>query len=56
MIYIFIDLLDDVVYRRYLTRPETIKETIELALSRGKNTIIIDEVQKVPAMLSMVHQ
>jgi len=53
---LFIDLLDYQVYRRYLTRPESLKEAVELALSRKMNVIIIDEVQKAPALLSMVHQ
>lgn len=53
---LYIDLLDDQVYRKYLTRPESLKEAVDLTLSRKMNTIIIDEVQKTPALLSMVHQ
>lgn len=52
----YLDLLDDGIYRRYLSKPESMKEAVDLALSQGKKTLIIDEVQKVPALLSMVHQ
>ena len=52
----YLDLLDDRMYRRYLTRPESLKEAVDLTLSRRKNTLIVDEIQKVPALLSLVHQ
>jgi len=48
-----VDLLLPDVYRKYLARPERLIELI-----RGnpdKKTIIVDEVQKVPEILSVVH-
>lgn len=53
---IYIDLLDDREYRKFIARPESLLETVDLALVKKTETIIIDEVQKVPAMLSLVHQ
>ena len=48
-----IDLLKPHIFRRYNGRPERIIETVQ-AEPDGK-TIIIDEVQRVPAILSAVH-
>lgn len=48
----YIDLLDDESYRRLLTRPETLIEF----LSPKQSTVILDEVQKVPALLDEVHR
>jgi predicted AAA+ superfamily ATPase len=48
-----VDLLLPDVYRNYLTRPERLIEIV-----RGnpeKRIIVIDEVQKVPELLSVVH-
>ncbi len=51
---LYIDLLDDVIYRGFLTHPERLVEYIEAA---GRTqTVIIDEIQRVPALLSLVHQ
>ncbi|MBD3278571.1 MAG: AAA family ATPase [Candidatus Aegiribacteria sp.] len=48
-----IDLLAPDVLRLYLARPERLREFV-LARERG-STIIIDEVQKAPELLSVVH-
>ena len=48
-----IDLLQPHIFRRYRGRPERIIDTVR-AEPEGK-TIIIDEVQRVPAILSAVH-
>ncbi len=49
-----IDLLDPEVFRVYASRPERLGEIVSAVL--GKRTIIIDEVQKAPGLLSMVHK
>jgi predicted AAA+ superfamily ATPase len=48
----WIDLLRSEEYRRYLQRPELLRE--ELA-ARPTDQVVIDEVQKVPALLDEVH-
>ncbi len=48
----FIDLLEPETYRSLLARPERLQELIE---GTGAKTIIIDEIQKVPELLSVVH-
>jgi uncharacterized protein len=50
----FIDLLDDHMYRSLLARPETMREIV-LGTPR-KETIVIDEVQRVPNVLSEIHK
>lgn len=50
----WIDLLDSQVQRNYLARPERLKEFINA--NRAKRTFIIDEIQRVPQLLSLVHQ
>lgn len=50
---IYIDLLLPDVFRTYLSRPERLRE---LAMAnRDKKVIVIDEVQKVPQILEVVH-
>jgi len=49
----WIDLLKADHYRRYLTRPERMREEIEALESRP--FVVIDEVQKVPKILDEVH-
>ncbi len=51
---IYIDLLDPVNYRRFSTRPESLKYTLDG--NPEKNLIVIDEIQKVPQLLDMVHK
>lgn len=50
---IWIDLLKADEYRRYLTEPELLRGELEAA-PRGRQ-VVIDEVQKVPAILDEVH-
>ena len=50
----WIDLLDTETQRNYLSRPERLKEFIKANID--KKTIVIDEIQRVPQLLSLVHQ
>ena len=50
---IYIDLLKSDEFRRYLDRPELLRE--ELKLADQQKMVIIDEVQKVPLLLDEVH-
>jgi uncharacterized protein len=49
----FIDLLEADTYQRYLLNPQRLRE--ELELSQEKSLVVIDEVQKVPALLDEAH-
>lgn len=57
-----IDLLAVDIYRRYLENPSHIRSEIESLISKRKGpaeaplVIILDEVQKVPALLDEVHK
>jgi predicted AAA+ superfamily ATPase len=51
---IFIDLLDPESFRNYSARPERLREVVEG--QRPGTTIVIDEIQKVPQLLDVVHQ
>ena len=48
-----IDLLDPETLRRLSARPERLTELVEG--NRDRPQIIIDEVQKLPALLEVVH-
>ncbi len=48
----WIDLLKADEYRRYLQNPERLREELE---TRSPPQVVIDEVQKVPALLDEVH-
>lgn len=48
----YIDLLDAETYRRLLARPESLSEFFQAS----STTVILDEVQKVPALLDEVHR
>jgi len=48
-----VDLLAPEVFRAYSARPERLREVTGGAKSK---TIIIDEIQKVPEILDVVHQ
>jgi predicted AAA+ superfamily ATPase len=48
----YIDLLEDETYRRLLTHPGSLSEF----LPADPTTVVIDEVQKVPALLDEVHR
>jgi len=49
-----IDLLSPEEHRNYLARPERLTDV--LSANDDRDTIIVDEVQKVPTLLSVVHQ
>lgn len=51
--YLYIDLLDSLTFRTLSARPESIVELIE---PNFKGRIVIDEVQKAPALLDEVHR
>jgi len=51
---LYIDLLDQESFRTYLARPERLGEL--LAGNPGARTVVIDEIQKVPALLDEVHR
>ncbi len=50
---LFLDLLDPETFRSLAARPELLLEQVE-ALSSGA-TIVIDEIQKLPQLLDVVH-
>jgi predicted AAA+ superfamily ATPase len=51
---IYIDLLDQEVFRKFLAGPERLGDVIS-GSSRTK-TVILDEIQKVPSLLDEVHR
>src|SRR3989344_9223057 len=50
---LWIDLLNFDVFRTYLSNPERIRETVKALPPHS--TIVIDEVQKIPEILSEIH-
>ncbi len=52
---LYIDLLDEDLYERYILSPQKLKAEIDL-LQKKPQWIIIDEVQRVPKLLNIVHQ
>ena len=50
---LIIDLLEPDNYRVYSARPETLRE--KLLATPDKKVVIIDEIQKVPELLDLVH-
>lgn len=48
-----VDLLEPGLYRRYKARPERLRESVEG--NPDKKIVIIDEIQKVPELLDVVH-
>jgi uncharacterized protein len=52
---IYIDLLLPEDYERFSQRPSSLSETIQTLPEKGEFWLVIDEVQKVPALLDMVH-
>ena len=50
---LFVDLLDPSTRRSLSARPERLREL--LAGAPGKETVVIDEVQRVPELLTVVH-
>ena len=51
----WIDLLKSDEFRRYATRPELLRQEMEAAGDQRGRQIVIDEIQKVPALLDEVH-
>lgn len=51
---VFINLLDPEVYERLLLDPKVLKELL-LSKSSENKVIIIDEIQRVPALLDIIH-
>ncbi len=51
----WIDLLKSDVFIRYATRPELLRLEIEEEPPRPGQQVVIDEVQKVPALLDEIH-
>lgn len=49
-----IDLLDDELYRSYIAHPERIAQVVKA--NPDSKRIVIDEIQKVPALLDGVHR
>ncbi|MBM4319989.1 MAG: ATP-binding protein [Deltaproteobacteria bacterium] len=50
---LFIDLLDPQLYRAYQARPERLIEVVRG--NPSQDTVVIDEIQKVPELLDAVH-
>jgi uncharacterized protein len=48
-----LDLLDPAVLRRYQARPERLQERLDASV--GPQVVVIDEVQKAPQLLDVVH-
>ncbi len=51
---LFIDLLSPEVYRSYAGKPERLKEALDG--QKSGTAIVLDEIQKVPQLLDVVHQ
>ena len=51
----WVDLLKADEYRRYGTRPERLREELEENPPHPGQQVVIDEIQKVPALLDEVH-
>ncbi|MAE96922.1 MAG: AAA family ATPase [Deltaproteobacteria bacterium] len=51
----WIDLLKAEEFRRYLARPELLRQEIEAEGPTENRQIVIDEIQKLPALLDEVH-
>ena len=51
----WVDLLNSEVFRRYLDHPEYLRQELAAAAPLSGQQIVIDEVQKVPALLDEVH-
>ena len=51
----WVDLLKADEYRRYGARPERLREELEDSPPRPGQQVVIDEIQKVPALLDEVH-
>ena len=52
---VWVDLLKADEFRRYVVRPELLREELEASGPDLSRQVVIDEVQKVPALLDEVH-
>jgi predicted AAA+ superfamily ATPase len=52
---LWIDLLSPEVFRRYSARPERLRELVK-GSSTESPVVVIDEIQKAPALLDVVHE
>ncbi|MCY3562295.1 MAG: AAA family ATPase [bacterium] len=52
---IWVDLLKADEFRRYASRPESLREELEATGPDPSRQVVIDEIQKVPALLDEVH-
>jgi len=50
---LYLDLLLPDVFRNYVARPERLRETVHA--QKSKKTVVIDEIQKAPQLLEVVH-
>lgn len=50
---LYIDLLLPDVFRNYTARPERLREAVHA--QRNKKTVVVDEIQKSPQLLEVVH-
>jgi uncharacterized protein len=48
-----VDLLDPYIFRTYTAHPERLRELVEG--DRARRHVVVDEVQKIPELLSVVH-
>ncbi len=52
---VWVDLLKADEFRRYVSRPEQLREELEAAGPDPSRQVVIDEIQKVPTLLDEVH-
>ncbi|MCY4664890.1 MAG: DUF4143 domain-containing protein [Acidimicrobiaceae bacterium] len=52
---VWVDLLKADDFRRYVARPELLREELEATGPDPSRQVVIDEIQKVPALLDEVH-
>ncbi len=52
---VWVDLLKADEFRMYVTRPERLREELDAAEPDPSRQVVIDEIQKVPALLDEVH-
>ena len=50
---LYLDLLDPALHRSLSAHPERLREL--LAGSPGKGTVVIDEIQRIPGLLTVIH-
>ena len=50
---LYLDLLDPALHRSLDARPERLREL--LAGSPGKDTVVVDEIQRIPELLTVIH-